>query len=214
MTKKVVIIDYGLSNLLSIARAFEHIGVETEVTEDPKKLATADRIVLPGVGAFPLGIAELKKRGFFDEIKNTLEKKETPILGICIGMQMMLTKGFEIEETEGLDLVEGEIIKLPATNTDGSKNKVPHVAWSQIYAPEGRTWDNSIFNINHEQQYMYFVHSYYANTANKADVLSYTNFGDINFTSAFQKDNIFGTQFHPEKSGENGLNILRAFVKL
>ena len=213
MTKKVVIIDYGLSNLLSITRAFEHIGVETEVTEDPKKLATADRIVLPGVGAFPLGIAELKKRGFFDEIKNSLEKKETPILGICLGMQMMLTKGFEIEETEGLDLVEGEIIKLPATNTDGSKNKVPHVAWSQIYAPEGRTWNNSIFNNNHEQQYMYFVHSYYANTANKADVLSYTNFGDIKFTSAFQKDNIFGTQFHPEKSGENGLNILRVFVE-
>jgi glutamine amidotransferase len=214
MTKKVVIIDYGLSNLLSITRAFEHIGVETEVTEDPRKIATADRIVLPGVGAFPLGIAELKKRGFFDEIKNSLEKKETPILGICLGMQMMLTKGFEIEETEGLDLVEGEIIKLPATNADGSKNKVPHVAWSQIYAPEGRTWENSIFKINHQQQYMYFVHSYYANTANKADVLSYTNFGDINFTSAFQKDNIFGTQFHPEKSGENGLNILRAFVEL
>ncbi len=214
MTKKVVIIDYGLSNLLSITRAFEHIGVETEVTNDPKKLATADRIVLPGVGAFPLGINELKKRGFFDEIKNSLEKKETPILGICLGMQMMLTKGFEIEETEGLDLVEGEIIKLPATNTDGSKNKVPHVAWSQIYAPEGRTWENSIFKINHQRQYMYFGHSYYANTAHKADVLSYTNFGDINFTSAFQKDNIFGTQFHPEKSGENGLNIFRAFVEL
>jgi glutamine amidotransferase len=214
MTKKVVIVDYGLSNLLSITRAFEHIGVETEVTDDPKKLATADRIVLPGVGAFPLGITELKKRGFFDEIKNVLAKKQTPIIGICLGMQMMLTKGFEIEETEGLNLVEGEIIKLPSINTDGSKNKVPHVAWSQIQMPAGRSWDKTILEYNQEHQYMYFVHSYYANTFNKVDVLAETKFGDITFTSAFQKDNIFGTQFHPEKSGENGLRILKAFIEL
>lgn len=214
MTKKVVIVDYGLSNLLSITRAFEHIGVETEVTDDPKKLNTAERIVLPGVGAFPLGIAELKKRGFFDEIKNVVTSKQTPILGICLGMQMMLSKGFEIEETEGLGLVKGDIIKLPANNADGSKNKIPHVAWSQIHIPQGKSWVDSIFKNTHEAQYMYFVHSYYANTSNSEDVLSYTNFGDIRFTSAFQKDNIFGTQFHPEKSGEDGLNILKAFIEL
>lgn len=214
MTKKVVIVDYGLSNLLSITRAFEHIGVETEVTDDPKKLATADRIVLPGVGAFPLGVSELKKRGFFDEIKNVLSKRQIPIIGICLGMQMMLTKGFEIEETEGLNLVEGEIIKLPSTNTDRSKNKIPHVAWSKIQMPKGRFWDKTILEYNQENQYMYFVHSYYANTFNKVDVLSETKFGDITFTSAFQKENIFGTQFHPEKSGENGLEILKTFIKL
>ncbi len=213
MTKKVVIVDYGLSNLLSITRAFEHIGVETEITDDPKKLATADRIVLPGVGAFPLGISELKKRGFFDEIKNVLSKKQIPIIGICLGMQMMLTKGFEIEETEGLNLVDGEIIKLHSINSNGSKNKIPHVAWAQINMPVGKTWEKSIFQNNQEAQYMYFVHSYFANIANKNDVLSYTNFGDIKFTSAFQKNNIFGTQFHPEKSGENGLSILKTFIE-
>ncbi len=209
---KVVIIDYGLSNLLSITRAFEHLGTDVVVTDDANKIGDAQRIVLPGVGAFPFGVSELKKRGFFDELKNVNEKHKTPILGICLGMQMMLTKGHEIEETEGLGFIEGEVVKLPAEQNDGKKIKVPHVAWGQLIQPEDKSWDNTIFRYNHPAQYMYFVHSYYAATKNTDDVLSLTKFGDFTFTSAFQKENVYGVQFHPEKSHEDGLKILKAFV--
>lgn len=209
---KVTIIDYGLSNLLSISRAFLHFGIDAEIIDDASKLSGAQRIVLPGVGAFPLGIAELKKRGFFDEIKNVNQKYQTPLLGICLGMQMLLGKGHEIEETEGLGLIEGEVQKLPTQQPTGAKVKVPHMGWEELAQPEGKSWENTIFSNNHAGQYMYFVHSYFANTKNTADVLAYTNFGDFKFTSAFHKDNVYGTQFHPEKSGEDGLKILKAFV--
>jgi glutamine amidotransferase len=208
MQKRVSIIDYGMSNLLSICRAFEHIGAKVDVIDDPGKVLSSDYLVLPGVGAFPDGMKELDKRGLTIPIREFAASGK-PLMGVCLGMQMLLSKSYEHTETAGLDIIEGEVLALPR---DMAGFKVPNINWHSAEENSGVKWEKSIFDKTKAATCFYFVHSYYARPARNENVLATSQFGDLKFTSAVIKDNVSGTQFHPEKSGEDGLNLLRSFM--
>lgn len=194
----IAIIDYGVGNLRSVQKAFEFIGSNAEVTSDIDTIKKADKIVLPGVGAFSDAIDTLKNKGFDKEIISSV-KSGKPFLGICLGMQLIFTKSYEYGEHAGLDLIKGEIKLLP------DNVKKPHIGWNDLNIKK-RT---PLFEGLGEHPYMYFVHSYYLETTE--DVVSATvNYGK-EIQIAVQKDNIFATQFHPEKSGDAGLMILKNF---
>jgi imidazole glycerol-phosphate synthase subunit HisH len=209
--KKVTIINYGMSNLLSISRAMEKIGTQVLVTESAEQIASADLLILPGVGAFYDGMHELKKRNIPEAIHHFLATGN-PFLGICLGMQMMLGEGTEIKATQGLNIIPGTVQPLPDKNQSGRMNTIPHIGWSELeYQASSK---KSILPQEIEQHYMYFVHSYYANPEIKEHTTASTPFSDMMFTSVVNKDNAWGTQFHPEKSGESGLKLLHRFIQI
>ncbi|MBW7846036.1 MAG: imidazole glycerol phosphate synthase subunit HisH [Bacteroidia bacterium] len=205
--KKVTIIDYGMSNLLSISRALEHIGFEVLVTASADTISKSELLVLPGVGAFYDGMSELNKRNIPEAITNFI-KTGNPFLGICLGMQMMLSIGTEIETTTGLNIIPGTVSPLPKTNQDASRNIIPHIGWTEINIVRHQ----HTFNTVTSPTYMYFVHSFFANVDNENNTVAHSPFGDTNFTSIINKDNAWGTQFHPEKSGIAGLGILKIIL--
>jgi len=209
--KKVTIIDYGMSNLLSIARAFEHVGAQVILTRDPDIIFKSEYLILPGVGTFKDGMAELNKRNLPSAIHAYIQKGK-PFLGICLGMQMMLERGDEIEETKGLGIIPGEVIALPTIQKNGLINTIPHMCWSQINFKRDNV--KTPFKDIENMSYMYFVHSFYASPKKQENCFATSSFGDINFCSVVNYQNTWGMQFHPEKSGENGLKILSGFLQL
>lgn len=208
--KKVSIIDYGMGNLLSMQRALEKNGAQVSVATTPEEILLADRLVLPGVGAFPDGMAELNTRGMISAIHEYVKTGKI-LLGVCLGMQMLFDESEEIQATTGLGLIKGRVIKLPEMQANGQLNKVPHVAWSQIY-PTENSWENTFLRTTQPGTFMYFVHSFYAVPDNENSILAQSPFGDIQFCAAARSENVWGTQFHPEKSGEEGLKLLRKFI--
>ena len=203
----IAIIDYGMGNLKSVKKAFTALDLEAEITSNPESLLKADKVVLPGVGAFRDAIATLNESGMSDAIYEVI-KKGTPFLGICLGMQLLFEKSYEYGEYKGLGVLPGEIVRFKPENMhlpNGENLKVPHMGWNnlEIVKPE------PLFKNLKQQDCVYFVHSYYVET--KADVVScYTDYG-THIAVAAQKDNVFATQFHPEKSGPVGLKILKNF---
>ena len=197
----IVIIDYGMGNLRSVEKAFQFLGFDAKVSGDITFLERADKIVLPGVGAFAEAIATLKNKKFDKLIREETDKGK-PLLGICLGMQMIFDVSFENGEYEGLGLIPGAVKKL------SNNVKIPHIGWNdlKIYKNE------PLFKNIGENAYVYFVHSYYLET--EAPVVSATTFYGKEIQVAVQKDNIFATQFHPEKSGDVGLKILKNFGEL
>ncbi len=195
------IIDYGMGNLRSVEKAFQFLGFDAKVSGDITFLERADKIVLPGVGAFAEAIATLKNKKFDKLIREETDKGK-PFLGICLGMQMIFDVSFENGEYEGLGLIPGAVKKL------SNNVKIPHIGWNdlKIYKNE------PLFKNIGENAYVYFVHSYYLET--EAPVVSATTFYGKEIQVAVQKDNIFATQFHPEKSGDVGLKILKNFGEL
>ena len=195
------IIDYGMGNLRSVEKAFQFLGFDAKVSDDISFLEKADKIVLPGVGAFAEAIATLKNKKFDKLIKEETNNGK-PFLGICLGMQMIFDTSFENGEYGGLGLIPGVVKKLP------NNVKIPHIGWNdlKIYKNE------PLFKNLGENPYVYFVHSYYLET--EAPVVSATTFYGKEIQVAVQKDNIFATQFHPEKSGDVGLKILKNFGEL
>lgn len=210
MRKKVSIIDYGMSNLLSISRAFEHVGAELIIVDTPEGIEKADYLVLPGVGAFPDGMAELNKRHLTESIRN-FAKNGKPLLGVCLGMQMLLEKGNEHVITEGLNIIQGEVLPLPK---EMPGFKVPNINWHSIYKPSEAKWNKTILATTAEETCFYFVHSYFAKPSDANNILALSRFGTLEFAAAVIKDNVVGTQFHPEKSGVDGLELLRQFITL
>jgi len=210
MAKEVSIIDYGMSNLLSICRAFEHIGARVKIVGTEEDILSADYLVLPGVGAFPDGIKELGKRNLVEPIKQ-FARNGKPLLGICLGMQMLLGKSYEHVETNGLDIIGGEVNALPR---DMKGYKVPNINWHSAEENKTGDWKNTIFENTENGTCYYFVHSYYAMPKEEKHILANSQFGDLKFASAVKKDNVSGTQFHPEKSGEDGLKLLKKFIEL
>ena len=202
----VLIIDYQMCNLGSVRRAFEECGAEVIVSSDPLDLKIATHIVLPGVGAFANGMNNLKKLGWVDAIKQAVLDDRIPILGICLGMQLLADKGFEKGETEGLCLIPGDIIRLEPKN---NKERIPHIGWNEIHYNQ----QSSIFqDINNDSDF-YFVHSFHFNPKNKKDVIATTPYCG-GFISAVQNENIIGVQFHPEKSSRAGLQLIQNFLNL
>jgi len=198
------IVDYGVGNLFSLESSFHAINEEVEVTSDAEVLRSADRIVLPGVGAFRDAAAKLKESGL-DTVVKDLARAGKPLLGICLGMQLLFDKSFEYGEYEGLGLIAGNV--RPIRDLTKDTLKIPHIGWNPLIFRK----NTSLFKYIKEGDCVYFVHSYYAADCEEA-VIADTGYGAY-LTAAVQKDNVFGCQFHPEKSGDVGLNILRAFCE-
>lgn len=201
----VAIIDYGVGNLFSLTSSFRAIGQEVLVTNDPKDLAAADRILLPGVGAFEDAAKKLRESGFVDPLLKEVEKGK-PLLGICLGMQLLFEKSMEYGEHVGLGLIKGEIRSIEETVPKGMK--IPHIGWNSL----SFVGKSPIFRYLNDGDYVYFVHSYHGVHC-EANTTATTDYG-ATLTAAVQNRNVYGCQFHPEKSGRVGLNILRAFCEL
>lgn len=207
--KKVTIIDYGLSNLLSVQHAFAHFGAETLVTGKAEDVLAADALVLPGVGAFKDGMAGLEKLGLIEPIRQKAAAG-TPLLGICLGMQLLFEKSYEYGEHTGLGLIPGEVCPLADDLKDPSL-KVPHIGWNRLDIVPGREND-PLFKYTKPGEYVYYVHSFYAKNC-AANTLAASEYS-IPVTGAVKNGLVYGTQFHPEKSGDTGLRMLRAFAEL
>ena len=199
----VGIIDYGVGNLFSLKSSFAAIGQDVVVSSDPEVLRKADHILLPGVGAFEDAVKKLRESQM-DQMVYEAVKAGKPMMGICLGMQMLFEKSFEYGEHQGLGLLKGQVIPMAGLLPEDLK--IPHMGWNalRITQPDGKLFANT-----KEGDYVYFVHSYFA-TGCEDSLAAQTEYGKM-LTAAVEKDNVFGCQFHPEKSGEVGLNILRAF---
>ena len=215
MNNKVAVVDYGMGNLRSVAQAVMHAAsvvdhAEVVVTSDPQVVRDAHRVVLPGQGAMPDCMRELRESGLLEAVLDAAEKK--PLFGVCVGMQMMLDHSAE-GDTPGLGLIPGEVVKFDLAGrlqADGSRFKVPQMGWNQVQPTQPHfMW----MGVPSEQggSYFYFVHSFYARPHNPAHSAAQTDYGGL-FTCAVARDNIFATQFHPEKSAEHGLALYRNFL--
>ena len=208
----VVIIDYGMGNILSVRRGLEHCGATVAVTDNPQEIRAAEKLVLPGVGSFADGMAELRDRGLVEAVAESAGAG-TPLLGICLGMQMLLEESEEFGSSEGLGLLAGRVTSVPSTTPSGKSAKIPHIGWSPLQAPSGVCrWDGTILENVDPGDFVYFVHSYMADPADPDQRLADSDYGGIAITAVVESGNVFGCQFHPEKSGEVGLEILRAFL--
>lgn len=202
----ISIIDYGVGNLFSLSSSFAAIGYEAIITGDPEVIRKSDRILLPGVGAFSDAIAKLKNTGLIPVLMEEVAKGK-PLLGICLGMQLLFEKSFEYGEFQGLGLIPGEI--RPISDVISPELKIPHIGWNALHFTSK---PSKIFKYLNESDYVYFVHSYYATGCDK--FVTATAEYSAELTAAVQNRNVYGCQFHPEKSGEVGLKILRAFCEL
>ncbi len=205
MNKKVTIIDYGLGNLFSVARAFESLGANVCITSNASEIAQAGHLILPGVGAFSKGMQELESRGFIEVIRKYAVSGK-PLMGICLGMQMLFETGEENGEHNGLGIIKGRVTKIPA-----EKNaKIPHIGWAKII----KNGNPKILEGIGEEHSFYFVHSYRGICENPSDLAAFAIYGENKITASVEKGNVFGCQFHPEKSAESGLQICRNFLEL
>lgn len=208
----VVVVDYGLGNLLSVRRGLESAGARVTVSADPEVVVSAPRVVLPGVGAFARGMAELSAHGLGEAVR-AVAKNGTPLLGICLGMQMLFETSEEFGQTEGLGLMPGRVVAIPAVDTAGHALKVPHIGWSTLTLSPGRlSWADTMLADTGSAAACYFVHSFMGEPANLSDRVADCEYGGQRITAAVQRDNVQGCQFHPEKSGPVGLGILKRFV--
>jgi glutamine amidotransferase len=209
MNKKITIIDYGLGNLLSVKRAFEYLNFEVSITGSPIQIEKAERLIIPGVGAFPRGMEELKKRDLIDPI-NEFNSTERPIIAICLGMQLLMSYGEEHKETNGLNLIDGKVLKFPNSIETYKDLKVPNIGWGELdFNP--KHFEYKKFEQFNEKQ-MYFVHSYYVEPTNELNTLAISKNENFEFCSIISFKNILGCQFHPEKSGKTGLNLINNFM--
>lgn len=197
----IVVVDYGMGNLRSVAKAFEKVGFNIKVSSNPKDIKNAKAIVVPGVGAFGDAVHNLKRFNLFDEIINHIQEGK-PYFGICLGLQLLFEYGYEFGEHEGFGVLKGKVVRFE--NKEGYK--IPHMGWNQVWIKQ----KEGLFSDIKEGEYFYFVHSYYAKPENKEDIASTTDY-ITDFCSAIQKDNIWAVQFHPEKSQKAGLKLISNF---
>jgi len=212
MSIPVTVLDYGIGNLLNVCRALEAMGATvTLASRAHAGLEDASRMVLPGVGAFGDGMTEMKDRGLDDVVKRFVQTQR-PFLGICVGMQMLFEVGEEMGEHEGLGLLGGRVISVPAAGLDGQPHHIPHIGWRELRA--ARRWDGSILQDLQPGMRVYFVHSYAARPTDPSTTLAETDYDGVPICAAVQKGNLLGCQFHPERSAAGGLRMLRRFLAL
>ena len=205
--KRVVVVDYGIGNLHSVVKALRHEGAEVRVSEDPADVQHAERLVLPGVGAFADGMAGLRRRGLVEPVLEFVATGR-PFLGICLGMQLLLGESDEFGRHDGLGIIEGKVELIPRV----PGRKVPHIGWNRI-APAGGGWAGTPLESLEPGTMMYFVHSYTAVPAREQDRLADADHAGFRVSAAVHKDNVVGTQFHPEKSGSAGLVVLARYLR-
>ena len=192
--KNIAVVDYGVGNLHSLVKIFSRFGHNTFVTEEAGDIKSADAVVLPGTGAFQSGMEGLEIRGLMNTVKD-FSKTGKPVLGICLGAQLLLSEGYEFGKFKGLDIIPGKVVKF-----ENLKEKVPHIGWNEIYPTDKKGWDKTL------------LRSIKPN--NRKNILALTKYGNFEFCSAIHKDNIYGCQFHPEKSGAAGLKIIENFINI
>jgi glutamine amidotransferase len=214
MSSRVVIVDYGMGNLLSVCRAFEHCGAEPVLSNTANQIEAAERLVLPGVGAFRDGMASLRERGLAGPLRSYCSSGR-PFLGICLGMQMMMDSSEEFGHHEGLGLIRGTVIEIPRLS-HGHARKTPHIGWNALRpGPAGASWERTILEgLVPGEASAYFVHSYAARPADPQDVIAECVYDGYEIAAVVQRDGICGCQFHPEKSGATGLGVIRRFCKV
>ncbi|MCS6773729.1 MAG: imidazole glycerol phosphate synthase subunit HisH [Anaerolineae bacterium] len=206
----IALVDYGAGNLRNVQKALEHVGARVTLTDEPEQLAAADKIVLPGVGAFADCRRGLIERGLFEPLR-ALAQAGKPLLGICVGMQLLFEVGEEMGEWEGLGLIPGRVVRFAGAPFEGANAlKVPHIGWNQLHPVRA---DHPLLRNIRADSYAYFVHSYHACVFSSTCVVATTDYG-YEFPSIVAKDNIWGLQFHPEKSQDTGLQLLKNFVEL
>ena len=204
----LAIVDYGRGNLRSVQNGFRQVGVNAEISEDPDRVAKADGVVFPGVGAFRDCMENLASRGLDEALRQVVQEGK-PVLAICVGMQALLSESDEFGVTPGLDIVAGQVRRFPRSVNADNRLKVPHMGWNQLRFHRLCPLLNGL----PDQVYTYFVHSYYAVPTESAVVAATTDYG-VEFASVLWRDNLYATQFHPEKSQSWGLRILRNFAEL
>ena len=204
----IAIVNYGVGNLFSLRSSFAYIGAGCVVTGDPGEISRADKIVLPGVGAFADAAAKLRDSGLGEVVREEARKGK-PLLGICLGMQLLLDRSHEYGESEGLGLVPGEVVPIASAIPAGLK--IPHIGWNALLFP-GDRGKHPVFKYLEPGEHVYFVHSFYATNCSES-IAATTEYGAI-LTAAVARGNICGVQFHPEKSGNAGLRILKAFCEM
>ncbi len=200
----IAIIDYDAGNIKSVEKALQKLGAEVIITKDPNVILGADKVILPGVGAFGDAMTNLKKYGLVEVIHQVVEKG-IPFLGICLGLQLLFERSDETPGVEGLGILKGEILRIP----DKDDLKIPHMGWNSLHLQNG----GRLYRGIQEQAYVYFVHSYYLK-AEEPEIVKATTEYSVNIHASVEKGNVFACQFHPEKSSDVGLNILKNFVEL
>ncbi|MDH3998632.1 MAG: imidazole glycerol phosphate synthase subunit HisH [Desulfuromonadales bacterium] len=206
----ITIIDYEMGNLRSVEKAFEKLGFEARVSSNPEDLRNTDKIVLPGVGSFRDCINNLRNGGFVEPLLEHVAA-DKPLLGICVGMQMLFDESEEFGHHKGLGLIPGKVVRFPSGMVENSvRLKVPHMGWNNVQFHK----DAPLFKGTADGSYLYFVHSYYCVADNPEHVAASCRYGDVEFCAAIWRDNLMATQFHPEKSQDIGLNIFKNFGEL
>mgnify|MGYP003639295622 FL=1 len=207
-SKKVVIIDYQLGNLFSVQHACEKIGILAEISSDAKVINEADALILPGVGAFGDAMKNVEELSLIEPIKKAIVDGK-PFFGICLGMQLLFDKSEEFGDFNGLGIIPGQIRKFPK-EFKKERLRIPQISWNKVFPNEGATrWIDTPLSTTDIGEYMYFVHSFYAQPESESHILCKTDYNGFNYCSGVSKDNIFAVQYHPEKSGEKGLQIYR-----
>lgn len=211
---EVVVIDYGLGNLKSVQRGIEKAGGSVILSNDPEVIATADRCVLPGVGAFSDGMAGLEQAGVRAALDEFV-KRGNPLLGICLGMQMLATQSEEFGFHHGLGYIPGTVTKIPRIDDKGNLvRKIPNVSWCALKPNGESSWEGTVLGGTEAGRYFYFVHSFMVATNTREHSIAAYNYEGMSVTAAIASDNVIGVQFHPEKSGAEGLNLLQTFLNL
>tara|TARA_Y100001935_G_C17161116_1_gene435355 strand:+ start:200 stop:814 length:615 start_codon:yes stop_codon:yes gene_type:complete len=203
----ITILNYGTGNVNSIKKAFYRLGIDSQISSNKKVIQKSQKLILPGVGHFNKGMQNLRKSGFYQELNHLVLNDKIPVLGICLGMQLM-TMNSEEGNVEGLGWIDANVKSFDFLDNK-NKLKIPHIGWNNLKI---RKKNNLYYDIN-ESDMFYFVHSYYTSLKNREDSISITRYG-IDFVSSFQKENIFGVQYHPEKSHDQGLQILKNFASI
>ncbi len=204
----IAIVDYGVGNIFSLYSSFKYIGAEVVLTSDPEEIKKADKIILPGVGAFADAAKKLRESGLADVVVDEV-KNGKPLLGICLGMQMLFERSFEYGEHQGLGLIKGDIVSMEGVVP--ANYKIPHIGWNGLHFPKDKA-KSDIFKYINEDDCVYFVHSYFGANCDES-VIATTEYG-AELTAAVAYKNVYGVQFHPEKSGEVGMKILKAFCEM
>ena len=211
VTPEVTIIDYGVGNLLSVQRGFEHCGAKVVLTSDPEVILASQKIILPGVGAFPNAMEVLKKLDLVPVIQE-LARLKKPLLAICLGMQLLMEESEEFGVTAGLGLIPGRVVAVPNKTIELNPQKIPYIGWGSLQPTDSESdWMGTLLQDNDPGDAAYFVHSFMAEPTDPKNRVAHSVYGGHRISAVIKKDQITGCQFHPEKSGEVGLRILQRF---